>query len=75
MEKGKIEGTQISGVLNILSFNQALLRIWHYSVGCGYEPPGFSWPDLLYWLIVSAFLYGLIMPLLVSAYVYDFQLL
>ena len=32
---------------------------------------GFS--DQLFWLIVIAFLYGLIMPLIISAYVYDFS--
>ncbi|HEY5406069.1 MAG TPA: methyltransferase domain-containing protein, partial [Ginsengibacter sp.] len=33
----------------------------------------FSWSNVLYWIIVAAFLYGLIMPLIVSAYVYDFS--
>jgi len=31
----------------------------------------FSWSNVLFWIIISAFLYGLIMPLIVSAYVYD----
>ena len=30
-----------------------------------------KWPDILFWIVVGAFFYGLIMPLLVSAYVYD----
>ena len=33
----------------------------------------FNWSNLLYWIIILAFLYGLIMPLIVSAYVYDFS--
>ena len=65
---------RFQGVLNILSFNRhfyiyglialALIIASHLV---------FSWPDFLYWIILSAFLYGLIMPLLVSAYVYDFS--
>ena len=62
------------GVLNILSFNRhfyviglgvlALIITSHLLIG---------WSNLLFWLILAAFLYGLIMPLLVSAYVYDFS--
>lgn len=33
----------------------------------------FNWPDSLYLLVVLAFIYGLTMPLFVSAYVYDFS--
>lgn len=65
---------KFQGVLNILSFNRhfyvfglgvlCLLFLSHYLV---------SWPPLLFGIIVAAFLYGLIMPLLVSAYVYDFS--
>src|SRR5579859_940236 len=65
---------KFQGVLNILSFNRhfyvfglavlVLLFISHSLV---------KWPDLCFWIIVAAFLYGLIMPLLVSAYVYDFS--
>jgi SAM-dependent methyltransferase len=33
----------------------------------------FEWPEKVFWLIVIAFLYGLIMPLIVSAWVYDFS--
>lgn len=70
----EIKRRKFQGVLNILSFNRhfyvfglvtlALIIISHLI---------FSWSDLLYWIIVLAFLYGLIMPLLVSAYVYDFS--
>ncbi|WP_223559305.1 methyltransferase [Chryseobacterium lathyri] len=65
---------KFQGVLNILSFNRhfyiigigilALIMISHQIS---------EWSDYLYWLIIAAFLYGLIMPLIVSAYVYDFS--
>ena len=60
------------GVLNILSFNR------HYYVfGFGVLGILFAsrfiieWPGTIFWWIVAAFLYGLFMPLIVSAYVYD----
>ena len=66
--------TRFQGVLNILSFNRhfyvfglaalALLFISHSIM---------KWPDSIFWLIISAFLYGLAIPLLISAYVYDFS--
>lgn len=65
---------QFQGVLNILSFNRHF-----YIIGIGIlaliivSHQIFEWPDLLYRLVILAFLYGLLMPLLVSAYVYDFS--
>ena len=62
------------GVLNILSFNRH-----YYVIGSGVLALLFAsrvvieWPHPFFWLIVAAFLYGLIMPLIVSAYVYDFS--
>jgi SAM-dependent methyltransferase len=62
------------GVLNILSFNRHF-----YFFGLGVLALLFAsrfvmeWPNTIFWLIVAAFLYGLIMPLIVSAYVYDFS--
>jgi len=65
---------KFQGVLNILSFNRHFyvfgllalaLLVASYFI--------FSWPALLYWTVIAAFLYGLIMPLIVSAYVYDFS--
>ena len=60
------------GVLNILSFNRhyylfglavlAVLIAAHFIIDL---------PDTIFWLIVAAFLLGFIMPLIVSAYVYD----
>ena len=65
---------KFQGVLNILSFNRhyyvfglgvlLILFVSHYLL---------KWPDLVFGIVVAAFLYGLIMPLLVSAYVYDFS--
>src|SRR5580700_9887197 len=69
-----IRRRKFQGVLNILSFNRhfyvfglgalAIILISHYLV---------KWPDILFWILLAAFCYGLIMPLLVSAYVYDFS--
>ena len=33
----------------------------------------FNWSDVLFWIIIASFIYGLIMSLVVSAYVYDFS--
>jgi SAM-dependent methyltransferase len=70
----ELERRSFQGVLNILSFNRhfyafglAVLAI----VIITYATIGFS--DQLFWVIIVAFLYGLIMPLIVSAYVYDFS--
>jgi SAM-dependent methyltransferase len=70
----EIKRRQLQGVLNILSFNRhfyvaglavlALLFITRLFL---------HWPGIAFGLIVIAFLYGLIMPLIVSAYVYDFS--
>ena len=70
----EIKRRKFQGVLNILSFNRhfyvlglgvlALVIISHIVIG---------WSNLLYSVIVAAFLYGFIMPLVVSAYVYDFS--
>ncbi len=62
------------GVLNILSFNRH-----YYLYGLGILAVLFAsrlvinWSQSLFWIVVAAFLYGLIMPLIVSAYVYDFS--
>ncbi len=65
---------RFQGVLNILSFNRhfyfsglavlSLFIVSHFL---------FEWPNLLFWLIITVFLYGLAMPLIVSAYVYDYS--
>lgn len=62
------------GVLNILSFNRH-----YYVIGLGILGLitlcyfVFGWSDLLYAVIAASFVYGLLMPLFVSAYVYDFS--
>lgn len=70
----EIERRKFQGVLNILSFNRhfyviglmvlAALFLIHFLA---------EWPAIIFWLILAAFMYGLIMPLIVSAYVYDFS--
>ena len=70
----EIERRKFQGVLNILSFNRhfyviglgvlAVLLFIHFLA---------QWPPFVFWLILAAFMYGLIMPLIVSAYVYDFS--
>jgi len=65
---------KFQGVINILSFNRHF-----YVIGLSILALVFGvWiifklPDLLFWVIAIAFLYGLLMPLIVSAYVYDFS--
>lgn len=70
----EIKRRKFQGVLNILSFNRhfyiyGLLVLTLFVI----SDTMFHWPILVFWIIVVAFLYGLIMPLLVSAYVYDFS--
>lgn len=65
---------QFQGVLNILSFNRHF-----YVVGITTlliiisSQLYFQWSQSLLWVIIGVFLYGLLMPLIVSAYVYDFS--
>ena len=70
----EIKRRPFQGVLNILSFNRhfyvaGLAVLAALFAGKLY----FNWPPLVFELIVIAFLYGLIMPLIVSAWVYDFS--
>jgi SAM-dependent methyltransferase len=70
----EVKRRKFQGVLNILSFNRHF-----YVIGLGFLALLFAsrwlieWPDVVFWLVITAFLYGLIMPLIVSAYVYDFS--
>lgn len=70
----EIERRKFQGVLNILSFNRhfyvAGLSILSLIIASKYL---FQWPDLWHEIVIVAFLYGLIMPLIISAYVYDFS--
>jgi len=70
----EIKRKKFQGVLNILSFNRHF-----YIIGLSVlvliitSRLLFEWSTLLYWVIVISFIYGLTMPLIVSAYVYDFS--
>src|SRR6187551_3432800 len=70
----EIRRRRLQGVLNILSFNRHF-----YMMGLGVlaiiiiSHELIVWSESLYWIIIAAFLYGLIAPLIVSAYVYDFS--
>jgi len=70
----ELKRRKFQGVLNILSFNRhfyvygaivlTLIIISYFM---------FSWSNTLFWILIIAFIYGLLMPLVVSAYVYDFS--
>ena len=65
---------KFQGVLNILSFNRHFYVYGLAVLAILFASRLFiDWPVVLFWVIVAAFLYGLIMPLIVSAYVYDFS--
>src|SRR5688500_1080474 len=70
----EVKRRKFQGVLNILSFNRHF-----YVFGLGMLAVlfvsylFFEWPEMAFWFIIIAFLYGLIMPLVVSAWVYDFS--
>ncbi|MTI19611.1 methyltransferase domain-containing protein, partial [Fulvivirga sp. RKSG066] len=68
----ELKRRRLQGVLNILSFNRhfyiiGLLVLAILILLLSY----LSWPLFWIWILVGAFGYGLIAPLLVSAYVYD----
>jgi SAM-dependent methyltransferase len=65
---------KFQGVLNILSFNRHFYYIGLAVLAVLIASRWFiSWPEAIFWLVIIAFLFGLIMPLIVSAYVYDFS--
>lgn len=70
----EIKRRKFQGVLNILSFNRHFyvfgLVVMAMIIGSQYI---LSWNKDLFWLVIFGFIYGLIMPLIVSAYVYDFS--
>lgn len=70
----EVKRRKFQGVLNILSFNRhfyvlgliaLILTIASLLL--------FNGPALLFWIIIPGFIYGLLIPLIVSAYVYDFS--
>ena len=70
----EIKRRKFQGVLNILSFNRHFYYFGSAVLGLLIASHQlFNWSTVVYWIIVLAFLYGLIMPLVVSAYVYDFS--
>jgi SAM-dependent methyltransferase len=65
---------KFQGVLNILSFNRHFYFFGLAVLGLLFVSRLLlKWPDTVFWIFIAAFLYGLIMPLIVSAYVYDFS--
>lgn len=65
---------KFQGVLNILSFNRHFYITGLVILAAVITSRLFiDWPTTLFWLIIIAFLYGFMMPLIVSAYVYDFS--
>lgn len=70
----EIKRKNFQGVFNILSFNRHF-----YFAGLAVMALLFAsrlfiaWPQPLFWTVMALFIYGLIMPLIVSAYVYDFS--
>ena len=70
----EIKRRNFQGVLNILSFNRHFYVFGFIALAliigskCIY-----NWPNYLYWVVILAFIYGLTIPLVVSAYVYDFS--
>lgn len=63
---------KFQGVLNILSFNRHFyfggFVVLMFLLSIGYY---FQWNEVLLYILVAAFVYGLFIPLIVSAYVYD----
>lgn len=70
----EIKRRNLQGVLNILSFNRHFyvfgLIALALIIGSHFI---FNWSSSWYWLVIFVFIYGLTMPLIVSAYVYDFS--
>jgi SAM-dependent methyltransferase len=70
----EVKRKKFQGVLNILSFNRHFYAIGSVLLAILLAIVLLlEFPAIVFWLILSAFLYGLIMPLIISAYVYDFS--
>lgn len=68
------ERRKFQGVLNILSFNRHYYFFGLIFLIILFVSRSFiEWNNIVFWIVVAAFLYGLIMPLIISAYVYDFS--
>jgi ubiquinone/menaquinone biosynthesis C-methylase UbiE len=70
----ELKRRKFQGVLNILSFNRHFyvigLMVLAFTLAALLF---FKVPNFWIWIMAAAFLYGLIMPLVTSAYVYDFS--
>jgi len=65
---------KFQGVLNILSFNRHFYVFGLLAMAALFASRLIiDWPNSIFWIIIAAFIYGLIMPLIVSGYVYDFS--
>ena len=65
---------KFQGVLNILSFNRHFYVFGLLFLTILFASRLFiEWPGFVFWVIIAAFMCGLIIPLIVSAYVYDFS--
>ncbi|MFM2325890.1 MAG: hypothetical protein RIR31_92, partial [Bacteroidota bacterium] len=70
----EIKRTKFQGVLNILSFNRHFYLFGLAVLAALFASRLlFKWPDTIFMLVTIAFGYGLLMPLIVSAFVYDFS--
>jgi SAM-dependent methyltransferase len=70
----ELKRRNFQGVLNILSFNRHFYVYGFIALAAIITTYLiFAWSTLLFWIVILAFLYGLLMPLIVSAYVYDFS--
>ena len=72
----QIERKPFQGVINILSFNR---HFYFYGIGTLLILLAITYiiklPTIISILIIAGFLYGLLMPLVISAYVYDFLII
>lgn len=70
----EVKRRNFQGVLNILSFNRHFYVFGFLALALIIGSKYFSnWSDILFWVVIASFIYGLVMPLIVSAYVYDFS--
>ena len=70
----EIKRRNFQGVLNILSFNRHFYAIGFIALGLIIGTKFIlDWPSGVIWFVILAFIYGLTIPLFVSAYVYDFS--
>lgn len=68
----EIRRRKLQGVLNILSFNRHFYFFGLAVLAVICASSWFvKWPPIIFWITITAFIYGLVMPLVISAYVYD----